>query len=76
MYPGILNISVSISIAHQSIDILKFIFCHFHYMANTRKKLSNGKNQFKPSSPEWTAAVLPVTQKPKTITSSTYVTGH
>jgi len=29
--PGILNISQSISMAHQSIDISKFRVCHLHY---------------------------------------------
>ena len=29
IYPGILDISVSISIAHQSIDISEFHVCHF-----------------------------------------------
>jgi len=31
-YPGILNISLSISIVHQSIDISKFSVCHLHYI--------------------------------------------
>ena len=40
-YPGILNISLSISIAHQLIDILKFNVCHFHYNSVCIKKLLN-----------------------------------
>ena len=31
-YPGIFDISVSICIAHQLIDISKFSVCHFHYI--------------------------------------------
>jgi len=56
-YPGILNISVSVSIAYQSIDILNF---------------SNEKFGFEPTTPVWSAAVLPLRQKPKIIT----LTGH
>jgi len=32
-YPGILNISLGTSIAHQLLDILKFSICHLHYNA-------------------------------------------
>jgi len=39
-YPGILNILLSISIAHQSIDILKFCVCHLRVF----KKLLHEKN--------------------------------
>jgi len=33
-YPGVLNISMSISTAHQSIDILKVSVSHFHYIVH------------------------------------------
>jgi len=43
-YPGILNISLSISVAHQSIDISKVSVYHLHYIMHVkiiieRKKL-------------------------------------
>jgi len=65
VYPGVLNISLSISIV-QSIDISKFSVCHFHYITCV-EKLLNKKLGLKPMSSEWTAAVLPLTQKPKSI---------
>jgi len=40
IYPGILNISLSISIAHQSIDILKFSVCHLHQIMCIKKLLN------------------------------------
>jgi len=39
-YPGILNISLNISIAHQSIDISKFNVCHLHYIIRVKKLLN------------------------------------
>jgi len=64
-HPGFFNTSVSISIAHQLIDILKFSVCHFHYIM--RVKSSEWKNCFKWDSNLhlqriWTAAVLPLMQ--------------
>jgi len=50
IYPDILNISLSISIAHQSIDISKPNVCHLHYTMHV-KKLLNKKNA---SSGTWT----------------------
>jgi len=39
-YPSILNISLSISIAHQSINVSKFSVCHFHYIMRIKKLLN------------------------------------
>jgi len=51
-YPGIFNISVNTSIAHQSIDIMKFSVCHFHYVANVHLKNFWAKIlQLQPASP-------------------------
>jgi len=38
-----INMSVSISIAHQLIDISKFSFCHFHYIMHIKKLLNENK---------------------------------
>jgi len=38
-YPGILNLSVGISIVHQSIDISKVSVCHLHYIMSIKKAI-------------------------------------
>jgi len=41
-YPGIFNISLSISIAHQSIDISKFSVSHLKKLLNEKKLFQVG----------------------------------
>jgi len=69
--PCILNISVSFSMAHQSIDISKFNISHFCYIMYIKKSYWIEQNNLfrvgfesvSPVSRVWTAAVLPLTQK-------------
>jgi len=73
-YPVILNISPSISIAHQSIDILKFSVCHLHYTMHVLKsiewkKIASSGTQICALQTAFpvAAAVLPLTQNLKSL---------
>jgi len=71
IYPGILNISLGISIAHQSIDIAKLSSLYNAHLKNywMKKTLQVGLELvYFNTHHQWAAAVLPLTQKSNTIT--------
>jgi len=71
---GIFNIPVSISIAHQSIDALKYNFCHFHYNA-CLKVIKFASSGIRTHASRVNSCCVTIYTKPKIITFK-FITGH